>query len=248
MCTPKKNALEGRHTREVIDPFLKRLRGNVALVLYSLRGAEQPVQRKLYRSIRHTPTPQEREEGQRELAATLNQFNYKSGDLPKELKLSSDHPVKDYFQQFPGLDAGPAYNNPGYWNLPVPVTKDITVFPDDVVAYDEDGYPVLREFLKANHIQNILLTGYATDMCFKETTAGYKNLSQDFNVFLVGDATLATYPANSTPRFATNAHVSFAALNHLVTQVSWVKLLREKSGQQAAISAPGGQVAQSPGK
>jgi hypothetical protein len=248
MCTPKKNALEGRHTREVIDPFLKRLRGNVALVMYSLRGAEQPVQRKLYRSIRRTPTPQEREEGQRELATTLNQFNYKSGDLPKELKLSSDHPVKDYFQQFPGLDAGPAYNNAGYWNLPVPVTKDITVFPDDVVAYDEDGYPVLREFLKANHIQNILLTGYATDMCFKETTAGYKNLSQDFNVFLVGDATLATYPANSSPRFATNAHLSFAALNQLVTQVSWVKLLREKSGQQAATPPPAGQVAQSPGK
>ena len=41
--------------------------------------------------------------------------------------------------------------------------------------------------------------------------------------FLVGDATLATFPANSTPRFATNAHISFASLNQLVTQVSWVK-------------------------
>jgi hypothetical protein len=75
-------------------------------------------------------------------------------------------------------------------------------------------------------------------MCFKETTAGYKNMSQDFNVFLVGDATLATYPANTTPRFATNAHISYAALNQLVTQVSWVKLLREKNAQQTAASEP----------
>lgn len=41
-------------------------------------------------------------------------------------------------------------------------------------------------------------------------------------MFVVGDATLATFPANDTPRFATNAHVSFASLNQLVTQVSGV--------------------------
>jgi uncharacterized protein with von Willebrand factor type A (vWA) domain len=72
-------------------------------------------------------------------------------------------------------------------------------------------------------------------MCYKETTAGYKNLSQDFNVFLVGDATLATYPANSTPRFATNAHISFAALNQLVTQVSWVKPLNESKTSATSL-------------
>ena len=55
------------------------------------------------------------------------------------------------------------------------------------------------------------MTGYATDMCYCRTTAGYQNLSKDFNVFLVGDATLATFPSNSTPRFATNASMSFAA-------------------------------------
>ena len=69
----------------------------------------------------------------------------------------------------------------------------------------------------------MILTGYATDMCFARTTAGYENLSKDFNVFLVGDATLATYPSNDSPRFATNAAISYAALNHLVTQISWVK-------------------------
>ena len=30
------------------------------------------------------------------------------------------------------------------------------------------------------------------NVCFCKTTAGYDNLSKDFNVFLVGDATLAS--------------------------------------------------------
>jgi hypothetical protein len=61
-------------------------------------------------------------------------------------------------------------------------------------------------------------------MCYCRTTAGYLNLSKDFNVFLVGDASLATFPSNSSPRFATNAALSIAALDQLITQVSWVKL------------------------
>jgi nicotinamidase-related amidase len=92
------------------------------------------------------------------------------------------------------------------------------------VIYDADGYGPMRDYLKKQGIRHVLLTGYATDMCFCKTTAGYENLSKDFNVFLVGDATLATFPSNNTPRYATNAHISFAALNQLVTQVSWVKL------------------------
>src|SRR5205823_195312 len=103
------------------------------------------------------------------------------------------------------------------------VTRDVEVDPDDVVAYDADGYAPLRDFLKKAGVRHVLLTGYATDMCYCRTAAGYKNLSQDFDVFLVGDATLATFPANPHPRFATNAALSFAALDQLVTQISWVR-------------------------
>ena len=44
-------------------------------------------------------------------------------------------------------------------------------------------------------------------------------------VFLVGDATLATFPAHDTPRYATTAAVSLAALDLFITQVSWVRPL-----------------------
>lgn len=223
-CTPTKNHLAARHTRDVIDPFIAKLRGSVGLVMYSLRGKEHPVHAKLYRSIRKKPTAADREAGRRELQEILGRFDYRGERLPTKLTLSEVTPVKDYFAQFPGLDATPRYNNAGFWDLPMPVSDAVNIDSDDYVYYDEDGYPALRDFLRSQKMHHVLLVGYATDMCFCQTTAGYNNLSKDFNVFLVGDATLATFPANDTPKYATNAHIAFASLNQLITQTSWVEL------------------------
>ncbi len=223
-CTKEKNHLAARHTRKIIRPFINRLRDRVAAVLYSLPGSKDPIRHKLYRSFSHTPTASQRQAGAIELKNKLTGFQYTGQPLPNQLVLSHDKPVVDYFRKFPGLDAGARYNNDGFWKLPIPVTRDVDVHPDDVVVYDSEGYAPLKRFLVQNRIRHILLTGYATDMCFCETTAGYKNLSKDFNVFLVGDASLATFPSNTSPRHAVNASISFAALNQLVTQVSWVKL------------------------
>lgn len=223
-CTPEKNHLAGRHTHEVIDPLIRRLRPHAAVVLFSLIGNPQDATRlKLYRSIHGNPTAAERQAAKQELTRRLNEFAYRGQALPAALSLSHDNPVRDYFKQFPGLDAGPGYNNAGFWDLPVPVCSDITLHNDDVVYYDQDGYPALRDFLKQQHVRHVILVGYATDMCFCKTTAGYENLSKDFNVFLVGDATLATFPANLSPAHATNAAISFASLNQLITQASWIE-------------------------
>ena len=98
------------------------------------------------------------------------------------------------------------------------------------MIYDGEGYPALRSFLQKQGIRHVLLAGYNTDMCVCSTTAGYKNLSQDFDVFLVGDATIATFPAQPTPRFATTTAVCFAALDLFITQVSWIRPLPALSG------------------
>lgn len=227
-CTPIKNKLASRHTREVVDPFIASMRSSVALTLFSLPGKEDAIRHKLYRSFRGKPTAEQRAQGAVELKEKLNAFEYKGNNLPAKIKLSGTNTVADYFRQFPGLDAGPNFNGSGFWDLPIPITSDIRHQPDDVVIYDAEGYGPLREFLKKNNIRNILLTGYATDMCYCKTTAGYENLSKDFNVYLVGDASLATFPSNDSPRHATNAALSFAALNQLITQVSWVKKLPGK--------------------
>lgn len=223
-CTPEKNQLAAEHTQRVIRPLLDRLRPRVSLVMYSLPGLCDPIRRKLYRSLDHLPNANERAQGERELAEKLKDFDYRGQPLVDRFELSSDRPVIDYFKQFPGLDAGGKYNHQGFWDLPIPVTRDIGAQPNDVVIYDADGYPALRDFLHQQRIKHILLVGYATDMCFCKTTAGYENLSKDFNVFLVGDASLATFPSNATPRFAVNAAISYAALNQLITQVSWITL------------------------
>jgi hypothetical protein len=222
-CTPDKNHLAGKHTRTVINPFLKSLRGKVALVMYSLPGNEDPIRKKLYRSFRSRPTEAERREGANEMKAKLANFSYRGGPLPDTLKLSGDKPVVDYFKQFQGLDATDKFDPKGFWDLPIPATADIDVNPDDVMIYDADGYPELKKFLQEHAIRHVLLTGYCTDMCYAKTCAGFENLSKDFNVFLVGDATLATFPANDTPRHATNVHISFASLEHLITQISWIQ-------------------------
>ena len=223
-CTKEKNNLAARHTRKVIGPLLNRLRPRIGFVMYSLPGSEDPIRKKLYRSVRSTPTAEERQTGIEELKDELNSFAYQGSPLPTEFRLSKEVPVVDYFRQFPGLDANSPYNPEGFWKLPIPVTSDLKVHPQDVVIYDDEGYEALRNFLKAHRIRHVLLAGYATDMCYCRTTAGYENLRRDFNVFLVGDASLATFPASDTPRIATTAHLAFASLQNLVTQTSWIKL------------------------
>ncbi|MDZ4857368.1 MAG: isochorismatase family protein [Candidatus Hydrogenedentes bacterium] len=221
-CTPIKNDLSHKHIVDVLNPFLLAYRDKVAFVLYSQPGIEDPIRKKMYRSVRGTPTEAERKQGAQELHVKLNDFDYTGQPLPETIALGTESPVVDYFKQFPGIDASAHYNGEGFWDLPIPIVKGIDVDPDDVLIYDTEGYAVLKKFLKDNGVRHVLLTGYCTDMCYKSTCAGYENLSKDFNVFLVGDATLATFPSNSTPAYATNASLSYAALNQLVTQISWI--------------------------
>jgi nicotinamidase-related amidase len=222
-CTPEKNHLVAKHTREIIAPFHASLRGTVAAVLHSLPGNADAIRTKAYRTLDRTPSLEERKAADAQLKARLRAFDYHGEPLPKTLTLDRDRPMASYFQQFPGLDASERFNNAGFWDLPIPLAVDVKAAPDDIVVFDGEGYPKLRDWLMAHQIRHILLTGYATEMCFAKTCAGYVNLSQDFNVFLVGDATLATFPAHITPRFATSAHLAFASLKQLVTQISWVK-------------------------
>jgi hypothetical protein len=223
-CTPRKNGVMLDHATQVINPFLKRLRGHVGLVMYSLPGKEDPIRKKLYRSFRGRPSEAGRKAGARELKQKLNSFDYTGSPVPDQIQLTSGKPAIDYFSQFPGLQAGDRYNNAGFWKLPIPVMKPIEVHPDDVVIYDGEGYAALKKFLQDEGIEHILLCGYHADMCVCETTAGYKNLKRDFNTFLVGDAVQSTLPANKSARYATNQTVSFASLDLFITQASWVRL------------------------
>jgi len=228
-CTFEKNALIRQHAAEVVSPFIKRLREHVAVVVYSLPGTADPIRSRLYRSVDGKPSDADRVAARKQLTERLESFDYRGEALPEEIPLSTGRPVIDYFRAFPGLDSSARYNHEGFWDLPIPVMSAIDVHDDDVVFYDQQGYPRLKEFLSAQGVEHVLLCGYATDMCVCETAAGYKNLRKDFNVFLVGDATQATCPANKTAAYATNQALSYAALDLLISQVSWVEVLPESS-------------------
>jgi hypothetical protein len=230
-CTPAKNRIVLEHAATVIDPLLKKLRNRLSLVMYSLPGSEDPIRKKIYRSFRSQPDQASRDRGCAELKAKLEAFRYQGQTVPSALTVSAETPTIDYFKQFPGLDSGPAYEGRGFWELPIPVMKSIEVDLRDVVIYDAEGYAPLRDFLKKQGIRHVLLAGYNTDMCVCSTTAGYQNLSGDFDVFLIGDATIATFPAHPTPRFSTTSAVSFAALNLFITQVSWIQPAPSQRGR-----------------
>src|SRR3984893_11422427 len=154
-CALAKNQFCLLHMKEVINPLLKSLRGRVGLVAYSLPGHEDPIRKKLYRSIRSRPSERDRRQGAQGLAQELQAFSYRGEPRARQLRLSADTPAVDYFRQLPGLDAGPRFNSAGFWDLPIPVAKPIEVHPDDAVIYDADGYPSLKNFLKDQGIRHV---------------------------------------------------------------------------------------------
>ena len=47
---------------------------------------------------------------------------------------------------------------------------------------------------------------------------------QNFNVFIMGDATLTTFPGSTTPKYATQVALANATLNLMITQVNRVRV------------------------
>ena len=222
-CTKAKNAIGFKHMREVVDPFLKAMRPQVGLIGYSLPGVEDDIRKLLYASIGTPPSALNVAEGEQRLRRRLAEKPFLAQPLLSTMELDTARPLQSYFDKSASTDAGDHYNGVGYWNQPMPLSAAIAHAPADRVFYDAEGYPKVREYLKKTGIRHILLTGYCTDMCVISTTCGYENFCKDFNVFLVGDATLATFPGSRTPKYATQTALANAALAHMVTQVRWVR-------------------------
>jgi hypothetical protein len=230
ICTPQSNHLIAKHTKKVINPFLTSLRGKVALILYTLPGSENAIRKKMYRSFAGQSSDADRIEGAQQLKAWIQAFSIRDEPLAKSLQLSADKPVVDYFGQFPMLSSNDKSNARELLDM-VPVSANIDVTPTDVVSYDRQRYGALKKYLQANGIRHVLLGGavlcelqrYTPDMCNAGPFFGYESLAQDFNLFLVGDTALTTFPASETPRFTSRAHISAASVDHLITQISWIR-------------------------
>ncbi len=239
-CTVPKNRIGQQHMREVVDSFLRQWRSHLALISYSLPLQEDPIRRLLYASVNTPPEALRPKEGERQLAEAVRQRSLLHGQpLTPGLTLDERAPATSYMDQTPSTNARDFYNGPDFATLPMPLSSAITYVPTDRIFYDDEGYEKARDFMRKLGVRHILLAGYCTDMCVKATTCGYDNLRKDFNVFLVGDATLATFPASTTPRYATQVALANAALTELVTQVSWIRTaktnLRESKRRRTEV-------------
>jgi len=222
LCTPRKNLFVTRHMERVLNPFLRRLRDRVALVACSMPGKEDEIRRLMYASIETAPEQLDPDRGERLLRELFEGETFTGKPLASEIELDPNRPVSSYMRGTPSTDAHTGTNGERFWDLPMPVHAALDRHVSDLVFYDDEGYPKVRDYLGERGIRHVLLAGYCTDMCVKATTCGYENLSQDFNVFLVGDATMATFPAAASPALATRIALHNAALWQLVTQAGWV--------------------------
>lgn len=218
---PEKNEVYLQHTREILRPFIDRMRDNVALVAYSLPGRDDNIRKAVYNSDTGF---NETEAGI--LRKILRSFNYMGGTIPETLNLRKANPVYDYFENFKGDNSSSYYNGPNYESLPRPLVNTLSFEKGDLIIYDDLGYETLKNQLKKRSVRNVLLAGYNIDVCLKSTTAGYKNLRKDFNVFIVGDATLATFPSQESPAAATTVELSKASVNNFITETSWVSFIK----------------------
>ncbi len=225
-CTPKKNALWHKHMQKVVNPFLHKIRSHVAGVIYSLVGPEDDIRKKLYKSIDNPSLPSNGGDGgMQEYKQLLSSLNLKGNSLKKELILDDSHILYSYFEQFHGLDSSPYYNGDSRTKTPKLLSSYLDYDQNhDIVIYDGDGYEKVKDYLKNKGITNILFLGYAIDICCKASVFNYEKLKKDFNVFIVGDATLATWPAQETPANTTTTELCRLSINNLITEINKIKI------------------------
>ena len=112
-CTPAKNKIVLDHAATVINPFLKSLRGKAAwsptaFPARKTRSARSSIDRSRAASRRRSISKARSSSrpGWRHSPIRARRF-------PALADVSTESPTIAYFKQFPGLDAGPAYEGKG---------------------------------------------------------------------------------------------------------------------------------------
>ena len=245
--TPEKNALYHRQIEEVVNPFLQRLSGRVALVGHTLPGMEDPVRKLLYPSMSTGRDRTDPGTGEKKLRELLAARTFKGSAPEENLELDPHAPLTDYFRKTVSSHASSRYNGDGFGDIPIPLVKGIQRCPNDIIFYDGDGYERIRDYLKARGIRHILVLGLIekstilpthpragaqkADAAVLEkigTAPGIEKLGKDFNIFLVGDAVRTTFPGSATPKYAVQAALAKLAGENMITQAGWVRMVGKK--------------------
>jgi len=220
VCFDTPDSLDGykSHMETKIQPFIDAVRPYVKHIAFSLPGSKDTLRKNIYLSGGNKSI-----QAQKSLQHLLDQFNYFGYSIPTSLSLNPLLPITDYFRLFPPLDASDYYNGKGFWNLPIPLHTSLLWNESDLFFFDGEGYESIKRQLKKKGIKNILLCGYALNLCIKGSVLGYENLKKDFNVLIVADACLSSSRATPFTPLLTFSDIFDCSLNNLMTQTSWVK-------------------------
>ena len=197
---------------DVLKGFVDSSRGRVPLVIYGMPGepGEPATTRyKLYRDYTHQPS------------------------LADQADARED--IETYLGNLTGTQ----------WPETIPVAATFQYAPCDVVAYDSLDYTELKNFLDGYGIYNVLLAGVVdpgslvqpSDTSLITSASAYISLKDDFNVFVVGDATMTPWtrtvelpnlsvPSGYVQVSTRDAVIAATAENSVAaTQVSWIAQL-----------------------
>lgn len=240
--TSGKNALYSRQIAEIVNPFIRRLSVQVALVGHTLPGLEDPVRKLLYPSISTGRDSLDPPAGKRKLEEIFTARTLRGPAQEESLELDGNAPLTSYFQKTPSSHASVRGNGPGFEEIPVPLANNIFRCPSDIVFYDGEGYEKIRDYLRKKGIRHILVMGFIekstilpthpragaesadkTVMDRIGTAPGIERLGKDFNIFIVGDAVRTTFPGSTTPRYAVQAALARLSGEYMITQAGWVK-------------------------
>ncbi|MFC1606684.1 hypothetical protein ACFL47_01835 [Candidatus Latescibacterota bacterium] len=241
--TPEKNMVFPRQVDQVINPFLKRMSGHVSLVGHTLPGREDDIRKLLYPSMRTNRDDLDVETGFIRLADAFAVHTSNVQTQEEVLKLDGDIPLTSYFLATPSSHATGRYHGHGFDTLPVPLVENIHRSSNDMVFYDGESYENIRDYLKDRGTRHILVMGFIekttllpthpregaenADTSVMEkigTVLDIERLGEDFNIFLVGDTTRTTFPASSTPKYATQTALTILSGDYMITQVNWINM------------------------
>jgi hypothetical protein len=151
--------------------------------------------------------------------------------------------INPFLERIGGRTALVGHTLPGIESRSVPLARTLRRLPNDLVFSDAEGYGRMRDSLRAKGIRHILVIGFIEkpeilpthpsiesirvgDIAGKQTDRpGIEQLGKDFNVFLVGDTIRTTFPASTTPRYASQAALARLSGGYMITQASWVRMM-----------------------
>jgi hypothetical protein len=220
--TSKKNKVANDVIKKVTNPFLNQYRGKVSKICIDLQGREDGLRNKTYPSISNKGKIINKTS--KILLRNITKNKFKGNSIEKKLLLNKNFILTDYFKKFPSLNAGSRYNG-GFEKISFPVNQNLEVCEDDIVFYDGDGWNKSLKYLKMIGVKHILAIGFSMDVCLRRRI---DYLKKHFNIIIVSDASLATFPGPNNPNSIMEFKSYDQSLDYFITSTTRIRMEKNK--------------------